>query len=115
MTTEERQAYWAAIDEKLKELGAPPRGVPELPKDCVMLTSVEKRFAGLKGGVTMEVGKRAAAKAIVEGTHRLATEAEIEAYRYQQEDAREKIEAEENKRLRRAVYDPVIQSPKGKK
>ncbi len=80
MTSEERAHRRACIEETLKELGAPPAGAVELPRDCVMLTSIERRFAGMAGGVTMEVGKRAAAVLIVDGTHRLATEDEIAAY-----------------------------------
>lgn len=113
MTAQERAAYFAAVREKEEELGAPPRGQPERPSDCVMLTSIDKPFQGLRGGVTMQVGKRSAAKLIVDGTHRLATKDEGKEYWADQEDRRKKgKEAEEVARVRRMLFPPAAPDPK---
>lgn len=79
-STEERAHRRAAIAGVMERIGAKPYPTPELPSDCVFLTSIDNRFRGMKGGVVQQVGKRAAAEAIVDGTHCLSTDDEIEAY-----------------------------------
>jgi hypothetical protein len=56
-----------------------------LPQD-VFLTSIEDRFTGRAGGVVCEVDRASAARCVVDGSHRVATEEEIEAYRLDQDE-----------------------------
>ncbi len=110
---EERAMRRAALEGTMERLGAKPYPAWEPPSDCVWLTSVEKRFRGIKGGMTMEVGKRAAAELIVDGTHALSTEAEIAAYHA--DELRRKQEAFDAKNFREGrviVYvEPAATEP----
>ena len=103
MTSQERIARIGAIEEKRAELGAKPAHAYEPPSDCVFLTTIENRFKGLRGGVTMQVGKRSAAVLIVDGSHRLSTDDEIEAYHQAEHDRRCAAQQEDDRRNRRAV------------
>lgn len=60
--------------------------------DCV-LVSVQSETYTTVGGMTMEMPIENAARHMVEGTHRLATDAEINTFRDQQVAARAAIEA----------------------
>jgi len=99
----ERQLFHKAVREMRLELGAVPAGAFEPPRSCVMLTSIENRSSGLKGGVAMQVGKRCAAELIVKGTHRLSTPEEIEAYDADQVDRRRAARDADNLAARRIV------------
>jgi len=109
LTSEERIARRAAIDEVRAEIGAKPDGAWEPPSDCVMLTSIENRFRGMKGGITMQVGKRQAAEHIVDGSHRLSTDEEIAAHHEDELDRRCAARDAENRAERRTV---VYTTPK---
>ncbi|WP_321471140.1 hypothetical protein [uncultured Paludibaculum sp.] len=58
--------------------------------DCV-LVSVQSDTHNTKGGLTMEAPVDNAARHLVEGTHRLATEDEIKAFRTAQAEQRKQI------------------------
>lgn len=109
MTQQERAEYCAAIRDMERQLGAATYPRRERPEDCVILTTVEKRSRGIKGGVAMEVCKRSAARQIVDGTHRLATDEEIEAYHADQRKRRADAVDLENRKNFRAVF--IVSAP----
>ncbi len=103
----ERQLFHKAVRDQREALGAVEDGRFEPPHSCVMLTSVENRFSGIKGGVTMQVGKRSAAELIVKGSHRLATPEEIENYEADQVAGKRAAMDLENQAARRSVFTQV--------
>jgi len=114
MTAEERIARRAAIEQTRSDLGAVAEHAWEPRDSCVFLTSIENRFAGRKGGVTMQVGKRQAAVHIVDNTHRLSTEEEIEAYHQDDHDRYwAGVDAENKANRRTVVYTEPPARPDG--
>ena len=114
MTTEERKWRIAAIRGTMERIGATPDGAYEPPLSAIFLIAIENRFKGMKGGVVMEVGKRAAAVLIVDGSHREATEDEIEAYHRDQAERKAVARDAELRKQRRTVVftkPPVSELP----
>jgi hypothetical protein len=80
------QNYYREIRERKQELsGLHPDG-------CCLVISLERKDRAITGGTISEVSLDNAAKILTEGTHRLVTEAEQEAYRVQQAAERERAQ-----------------------
>lgn len=94
---ERLQTYWRAVaeaEEKLKQ---------DIEQDCLIVVSTESRFIGRRGGVSVEVSRAGAARLLVAGSHRVATDEETEAHHEDQARRRKVIqEADAVQRLRDA-------------
>jgi hypothetical protein len=77
--------------------------------DCVLI-SMPSDTHNTVGGMTMEMPIENAAQHLVEGTHRLAADSEIKAFREQQVAARQAIEA--SAAARGCVYIRTVEKPK---
>ncbi|WP_321476613.1 hypothetical protein [uncultured Paludibaculum sp.] len=78
---------------KIREIAVRVRGKvaelrTEFPSGDCVLVSVKNDAFNTVGGMPMEVPVENAARHLVEGTHRMATETEIKAFREQQKAAR---------------------------
>lgn len=80
--------YWSSVKEARESL----------PEADVFMVSIEDPTREIRGGVVVEMSRENAAKAIVARTHRQAEEDEIEAYKADQAERRERIRAEEARR-----------------
>ena len=70
---------------KLAELTA------QYPEGYLVMMSVPSDTYNTKGGVTMEVPVDIAARCLMQATHRIATEAEVEAFRTNQRELAKRI------------------------
>jgi hypothetical protein len=61
------------------------------PEGYCHMVSVPSCLFGMAGGLTIQMPLENAAGHLVEGTHRHATDAEIEAFRAQQAEARQRV------------------------
>jgi hypothetical protein len=77
------QQYW-------KDRRAIQNGLPE---GDVFLVSIENPRRGWTGGIVTEVSREIAARDIAEGSHRIATPEEVEAYRIDQQRRAERQRA----------------------
>ena len=84
--------YWAMVTQEAKKLADRP---------TVFITSLSNQLKGVRGGVVKECSPRLAAIGIVEQTHRIATEDEIQRYRAQGEDNIQKLAQQEDDRRQR--------------
>ena len=67
------QGYWARV--RTLERSLPP------PPEEIFITSIEDHNTGLKGGVVTSCDRLTAAKYITKGSHRLATDKEVDELR----------------------------------
>jgi hypothetical protein len=77
------QEYWKAV-----------RAMRESLPDVLFITSATASDDGRVAGVTFEVTKEAAARPLVDGSHRLATPQEIAAYNAEQDRKRRLLDAQ---------------------
>lgn len=92
----------------------------QYPEGYCVLVSVQSDTYNTKGGVPMEMPNDNAARHLVEGTHKLATDAELDAFRAAQANALQA--ARQAELAKRTVHyvpvdtngQPVVDSKRGK-
>lgn len=102
--------YWAGVVAQRAKIQGSALTSPDGQTQFFAITSVENAMRGIVGGVIFEVDLNVAAMRITEGTHRISTDAEYEAYK-QQVLARAKVYKEiEDKRKNTSILQLSVES-----
>ncbi len=106
MSTFNLKRYWAAVKEARASIA----------EDWPYLTSIEDDMTGAVGGVVCQASRQDAGELLVKRTHRLATEAEVAAYKEDEAQRRKEIlEAERQRRMLVLLEPEVGRQQPGKK